>query len=206
MSNDNKHLKSLINNAGLIIKSSVSTMSYLMTHYTDAPILKPITDFSAIEYDEKNEEFNLMDALIVEHDNGNLHRYLGDFIVKTYKKEDPTQQSIWNSDSVRLTYVIRQLINKKPDWKTDKKGVNIKKNIIDPLLSYINNIVVDYLHNSNLEDYVKEPYYKYKLRVNKVETASKIHYDINNKFLSEEILKYITPHFYLNKIDQLIEK
>ncbi|ARF11380.1 zinc finger protein [Klosneuvirus KNV1] len=203
---DNKYLKTLVNNAGIVIKSSVSTMSYLMTNYTDAPVLKPITDFSAIEYDEEDEDFNLMDALIVEHDNGNLHKYLGEFIIKTYKKEDPSQQSIWNSDSVRLTYVIREIINKNPEWKTDKKGVSAKKYIIDPLLKYINKIVGEYIcENADLSSHTHEPKWKLKIISDKLNSAAKIRYNINNKFLAEDVLKYIAPHFYLNKTDQLIK-
>lgn len=202
---DNKYLKTLINNAGLIIKSSMSTMSYLMTNYTNAPVLKALNDYSVIEHDDNNDEFDLMDTLILHHDNGTLDRYIGDFIVKIYKKEDPSQQAIWNSDSVRLTYVIREIIDQNPEWKMDKKGVSTKKYIIDPLLRYISKIVIDYMHNSQLENYLHESNRKLKIRMEKLESATKILYNINNKFLAADVLKYIAPHFYLNKIDQLTE-
>jgi len=203
---DNKYLKTLVNSAGLIIKTSVSTLNYITTNYKDAPILKALNDYSAIEYEENNDEFNLMDTLILHHDNGTLDRYIGDFIIKTYKKEDPTQQSIWNSDSARLTYVIREIINKNPEWKTDKKGVSTKKYIIDPLLKYINKIVGEYIcDNADLSPYSCEPRWKLKIQIDKLNSAAKIRYNINNKFLVADVLKYIAPHFYLNKTDQLIE-
>jgi len=204
---DNKYLKTLVNGAGNIIKTSVSTLNYITTNYANAPVLKALNDYSVIEHDDNNDEFNLIDALIIQHDIGTLDKYIGDFIVKTYKKEDPSQQSIWNSDTTRLTYVIREIINKNPGWKSDKKGVSTKKYIIDPLLKYIDQIVSDYMQTASddLADNIHEMEWQLKERTDKINSAAKIHYNIINKFLAVNILKYIAPHFYVNKNDQLIE-
>ena len=69
---------------------------------------------------------------------------MGDFIIKVYKKEKPSEQSIWNTDSSRLTYIIKDLINKKSSkWKIDKKGIKTKKFLIKPLLKHIKIILDD---------------------------------------------------------------
>ena len=120
---DNAYLKSIINNAGNIIKSSVSTISYVSQNYNDAPILEPIKDYSKVTYDidsENYEETNherktktdkeirkdknrFIDIIIHKHDKNVLDRYLGDIIIKCYKKKDPKKQSLWSSDTSRLT-------------------------------------------------------------------------------------------------------
>ena len=86
------HLKSLINNTGTIIKTSVSTMAYVIKNYKEAPPLESIKDYSLLHYEQTNAEF--VENLIIEHKNNTLHIYVSDFIVKTYKKEDPSQQSL----------------------------------------------------------------------------------------------------------------
>ena len=201
------HLKSLIKNAGAVIKTSVSALSYVAQNYNNAPILKKIEDYSYLEYaddDDTEDEFDLTQTLLNHHNDKTLVTYIGDIIVRNYKKDDPTKQSIWNSDSVRLTYVIRELIDKKPDWTVDKKGVKTIKYIIAPLLEYIRELMEHFLENNKLENYLDEHISKMKKRMDNIKLASEICFIIKNKSLSEQILKYIAPHFYLPKNDQLI--
>mgnify|MGYP001426063450 CR=1 FL=1 len=115
LKSENAHLKSIVNNASSVIKTSVSTMAYVIKNYKEAPALESLKDYSAIHYEQNNTEF--VDNLIYEHSHNKLHIYLSDFIIKTYKKEDPNKQSIWNSDTSRLTYLIREIItNNKMYW------------------------------------------------------------------------------------------
>ena len=46
-----------------------------------------------------------MDTLVYNYENKNLHKYLGDFIIGHYKKDNPSEQSMWSSDVSRLTYL-----------------------------------------------------------------------------------------------------
>ena len=61
-----------------------------------------------------------------------------------------------------------------------------------------------FLENNKLEDYLDEHISKMKKRIENIETVSRICFEIKNKTLSEQILKYIAPHFYLSKNDQLV--
>jgi hypothetical protein len=61
--------------------------------------------------------------------------YLGDIIIKYYKKENPKDQSIWNSDTTRLNYLIRELIDTELTWTCDKAGLKVNEFIIIPLLT-----------------------------------------------------------------------
>lgn len=88
-------------------------------------------------------------------------------IVDEYKKRDPQEQSIWNSDITRLTYLLRlQDVNNKEMWKIDKCAVKTKTLIIEPFifntrvqfndyLCYISKLKCEYMtnkHNNDLND------------------------------------------------------
>ena len=196
------HLKSIVNNTGSIVKTSVSTMAYVIKNYKDAPVLEGVKDYSAIHYEQNNAEF--IENLIYEHNNNRLHIYISDFIIKTYKKDDPSKQSLWNSDTSRLTYLIREIItNNKVDWKIDKKGIKTTKFIIEPILEYIDEQVRDYVESYKVDHRVSAK--EAERQMMKLKSGMEIIKSIETKVLSEEILKHITPHFYLIKNDDSID-
>lgn len=203
---ENKHLKGLVNNAGSIIKTSVSAMSYVIKHYKDAPPLEGLKEFAMIkdvqddEDDENSDDNNFVQTLLYEQKNQHLDAYIGDFIIKTYKKEDPKEQSLWNSDSVRLTYIIRELINNKnTNWVVDKKGIKITQYIIDPLLDYIKNVVQDFILERATFHHFDEFDTKIEKLLEQLNISAQIIKSIDDKLLSNNINKYIAPYFYLSK-------
>lgn len=210
LQDENKHLKSLISNAGGIIKTSVSALAYVAQNYEGAPVLKKLKDYSYIkeielDEDDSNDEFDLIDTLIHHNMKETIQEYLGNIIVEAYKKKDPNKQSIWNSDTTRLTYIIKDLINKKPDWTVDKKGIKTGKYIIDPLLEYIRKEVAEYILENDAEKYLHLGEFMLNKHAEKLNSCGSIIASIDNKALSKLVLKYIAPHFYLAKPEQLIE-
>jgi hypothetical protein len=200
LKSENAHLKLLVNNAGAIIKTSVSTMSYVIKNYKDAPALETIKDYSAIHYEKNNDEF--VEELVHQHDHQKLSAYIGDFIIKNYKKQDPSKQSIWNSDTNRLTYMIKELLNnKKVDWKIDKKGIKTTKYIIEPILDYIDPLIREYIENFDI-DYNLYSSTDAQIKMMKLKSATEILGNIEDRLLCDEILKYIAPHFYLSKNEE----
>ena len=196
------YFKSLVNNSGSMIKNSMSTMAYVIKNYSEAPALEFIKDCAAIRYEQDNIEF--VDSLIFEHNNNKLHMYIGDFIIKTYKKTDPSQQSLWNSDTSRLTYLIRDIIaTNKLDWKVDKKGVKTTKFIVEPILEYVDKHIRNYIQGYQI-DYSQSAK-EAERQMMKLMSGNEILKSIENRVLNDDILKYITPHFYLTKNDELVE-
>ena len=196
------HLKAIVNNTGSIIKTSVSAMAYVIKNYKDAPALESIKDYAAIHYEQDNTTF--VENLIYEHNNNKLHIYISDFIIKTYKTDDPAKQSLWNSDTSRLTYLIREIItNNKVDWKVDKKGIKTTKFIIEPILKYIDDQIRNYVESYEIDHKVSAK--EAERQMMKLKSGMEIIKNIETKVLSEEILKYITPYFYLIKNDDTID-
>jgi uncharacterized C2H2 Zn-finger protein len=201
LKDDMKYYKSLVNSAGGIVKTSVNALTYIMTKYADAPALEAINDYSTIQQENINV---FIQTLIFYFNHNNLDIFLGDVIIKYYKKEDPSQQSLWNSDTSRLTYIIKELLsNKKSDWKVDKKGVRTNNYIVLPLLEHIKQIVNKYI----IEQALVMKDIKRKRQINKINSnlavASNIVTSINDGTLSANMMKHIAPYFYLDKKDDV---
>lgn len=192
-----KHLKLLINSAGSIINNSMSALSYAMKHYKDAPVLETIKDYSALKYNQNDTEF--IENLLVEYKNKLLPTYLGNFIIKTYKKDDPSTQSIWNSDTNRLTYVIKEILNNnKTDWQIDKKGIKTTKYIIVPVMDHIEELLRSYIEGFDMTYNLYAPN-EAERKMLKLKYSTDILQSIENKVLHDEVLKYIASHFFMNK-------
>lgn len=188
---------------------NISVKNYVQLNYPDAIPLAPLNDYSLIE----DENTKLIDNLVYHYNHSLLAKYLGDFLVKHYKKEDQTQQSLWNSDVARMTYIIKELMaNKKSLWNHDYKGVKTKEFIIMPLLKYVQDCIKEYLMNYMM--------HLDRLSIKECEKIAekqlilgKILQYINTD-LAEDIVKSIAPHFKLNNTfiennidnDQLIDK
>ena len=78
-----------------------------------------------------------------------LDQFLGNFIIKEYKKEDPSQQSFWVTDVSRLTCVIRKAIEDKNEWYKDKKAYELPRYIISPILDFVIEIMAEKIIKSN---------------------------------------------------------
>jgi hypothetical protein len=192
------HLKTIVNNTGSMVKTSISTMAYLIKNFRDAPVIETLKNYSELHNDQDNNTF--INELIHQYEHQKLDMYIGNFIIKTYKKEDPATQSIWNSDTNRLTYLIRELLHNKADWKIDKKGIKTKKFIIEPILEYIDDQIRDYIQNFNI-DYEIVNAKEAEKKMMKIKSATEIIKLIEDQILCEQVLKYIAPYFYLNKRD-----
>lgn len=191
-------------------------MSYLLLNYNNAPILTELEDYSIMS---KNVNY-LIKELIHYYRKDKLDKYIGDFIVKQYKKDDPELQAMWSSDTDRLNYFIRELINNKDvpseidqdmnknkkinkassklQWIVDKKGVKMTKYIINPLLNYICDINTKYLLHQAKENECLDNE-KSQKNLKDMQVVADINSDIKNNILSKNINKYIAPHFYFDK-------
>jgi len=175
----------------------ISVKNYLQQNYPNAPALAGLTDYAKLEYDNEYDDF--IDALVYNYDNSQLNKYIGDFIISSYKKDDPSIQSIWSSDVARLTYIIKELLaNNESIWNHDYKGVIIKMRIINPILKYIKEYINGYwvknLHSFETCDINQLN------KLNKIYTTIyQIKKDIDGDILGNDIIKYITPYFYINR-------
>ena len=195
--NEIEYYRNIINAAGTIIQKSMSSFSYINNNYNDAPKIEELKedDIKLLEDDKQK----LVEWIIYNYNHKTLDKYLGEFIVKIYKKEKPENQSIWNTDSSRLTYIIKDLIDKKSSkWKIDKKGKKTKKFLIKPLLKHLKiilsenrELLLSLLKNNNGIEI--------ETLLDKVKTIFEVIKSIDDELLCNNILRYISPYLYFDK-------
>jgi hypothetical protein len=207
---ENKFLKQEVESLKEFIMSgkgghtyNISVKNYVQSEYPDAPPLRSLPNYCVPLCEYKAEEaahddYDLMDVIIFNQEQKTLAKYLGDFLIDHYRKDNPAEQSIWNSDAARLTYVVKELIGNRSRWKFDKDGVKTASSIIDPLLEYIDSLMKAYL-------------VKNKGKVNnnyalaKMQAVQAIRIDIENTRLSKNILKYIAPSLCAENLEERLK-
>lgn len=187
---DIKYYKTLLAGAG----KTISTLAYCNVNYKDAPKLIQMGDNAPIL--NINDE-NLVKSLVYHYDKKTLAQYIGDHIVNYYKKDNPGEQSVWSTDSVRLNYIIKQVSN----WVVDKKGTQLCSSIINPLLDKIRSVIV--IVGKNEKKHITDDFnsnHNIMLKLNKMDF---ILLSIDNGKLAQAINKYIAPRLHMDNNSEL---
>lgn len=84
----------------------------------------------------KKKDDDFIENIFQHHGDGTLHIYIANMIVKIYKKDNAEDQTIFNSDTSRLTYIISRILYNEGEtrWHIDKGGVSTKNIILKPIL------------------------------------------------------------------------
>jgi hypothetical protein len=178
------------------------THTHIVNKYENAPPLeKPklsdvlkLTNFIGKVKNKKEGELLIIKQIFSAYNHGTIGQYIGNIIISIYKKKDPELQSMWATDTSRLTYLIKkQQEDKNSIWIVDKKGVETIKYVIDPIIEKIKTLSKMYLddnppnkHNGDTIMSIERTY---------VELIN----DIDDRKIHQKVLKYITSHFYFDK-------
>lgn len=192
MQEENDFHKKIIMEVGNINEPAVSSYKYICKTYTNAPPLLPI-NLNILKLNENNE--TNAKFIIREFNNERLAQSIGKCIILEYKKDDPNVQSLWGTDTSRLSYVIREIINKETEWKMDKKGARVKSLIIDPIAEYIIECMREYIKNN--EKKIKNGKTA-RTFLEKTKNATNV-MDYVSKKLANDVNKFISSYFYLDK-------
>lgn len=193
-------------------QSTISTVSFIMKYLNDAPVIEKDVDYlKLLQFDSQaifKDDNKIVEDLISFKRHGTLVKYLGDIIISMYKKKDPSKQSIWNSDITRKNYLLRDLVNKKPLWITDKAGILTSDIVIHPLLMTIRELMVDYLKTPYIKPENKTLTNENEKRYFNNDTIMDIILEIDDNKLHDEISNYLCPYFHFDKniyIEQMDE-
>ncbi len=159
--------------------------NYICTTFPNPPVLLSQKTHNSIH---TAKSMSLIEVIIMYYDNKTLINFIGDYIVGLYKKKEPADQSMWSTDISRLTYIISESCNKKEStWAYDKKGLKIKKIVIEPTLQYIKNTLYNFCQeNSTAKDGPE---------FHQLKGALEIIPMINSGSLADDITRYIAPEF-----------
>lgn len=146
------------------------------------------------------DRVDICDTIIAMNKDRQLAKYIGDGIVETYKTDDPKDQSVWTSDTSRLTYLIRTVIGDENAWTRDFKGVKLTSKVIGPILFAIHQQLLEHISDKDKQRSMGTDEY--------LDMAFNIT-DINRKIstgeLHNEIIKYIAPMFSFDFDTQYIK-
>lgn len=140
------------------------TAKYIKDNYESAPPLSPLENYDTImdknidnslnvtkiKKNNKNsvlhnKKIAFVETLLSIDSNGRLIMHISKMVIKLYKMDDTSLQSVWSTDSTRLTFLVKVLTEGTESvWLKDKMGKRLKIKIIDPLLTYINGLIVFY--------------------------------------------------------------
>jgi hypothetical protein len=190
-------LKNVIDCTGGIVKTSMSAINYAIKNYNNAPEIKMITNGDVINENDNDEKFG--SDIIYYFRHKTLAQFVGDYIIKIYKKDDAKTQSIWSTDTSRLTYIIRKAIKNNPQWMVDKKGTNITIYIIDPIIEYMLECIEKYYKKLVIDNDIEHEY-KVKYLCSCMDAKSYM----KDKVIHTDIHKYITPKLCLHKDSKII--
>jgi hypothetical protein len=217
---ENEYHKNLTTNAGNVAGKTVSALTYILTNFNNAPKIQQLDDQSAkhlLTFETKDGKITgpivgktPLQYLLDLYESGKLVQHLGNIVISQYKKQKPIDQSMWNTDPSRLSYVIRNTTSivtnsgvcDKTIWENDKGGIKINDYIIKPLLSQLKILIIEYdnaisksfdtLNEKQRDKYADNSRYTIPIK----ET-------INSGSLNRELLRYITPYFYFMKYSTL---
>ena len=194
-----EYYKGIINMAGGMVQKTVSALTFIVNTYDGAPVIKQIT-FNDVRESTKIDDEKMISKIFYHYNRNKLNQYIGDIIVEIYKKKDPSEQSIWSTDTSRLTYLLKKILHDdNSKWMVDKKGVDTIDCLITPIFDRVREMAIDYQENNCFGDNL-DPVKV--LLINDI--FSRLMIDIDNKKIHNDILKYIAPHFYLN-VNRTIE-
>jgi uncharacterized C2H2 Zn-finger protein len=182
---DKEYLKNTTSDAVAAVKFSTSALSFIMQNYSNAPLLKAMPNYLAIKNDCGERE---LAVVVCEfYKDGTLVRYLAQFFLDYYKKEKPEEQTFWNTDCSRLSYIVHTIVGDVPGWITDKKGVKLKEQVIKPLFDNIEKELYSFIKNPKN---IKNP--------NVINTCSLLIQDIQSSVICDELIRFLAPHFQLS--------
>jgi hypothetical protein len=185
LKNDKEYLKNTTTDAICAVKYSSAALKFVAENYSNAPLLAPMPDYLAIKNDCGGRD--LARVYCEFYRDGTLVRYLAQFFLDHYKKTKPEEQSFWNTDCSRLSYVICTIVDNQASWVTDKKGVELKKHIIKPLFDHIEKELYGFLKNpDNLK------------HTSLINSCTLLVQDIQSSVICDELLRYLAPHFQIS--------
>ncbi len=205
-------IKNLATHAKCFAESTMGTVSFIFKYLDKAPVIEKNIDYKKeLQYNPLNKNLLRDDEKIVEDilsykRHNILVRYLSDIIISIYKKDNPNEQSLWNSDVTRKNYLLRELVNNTPLWITDKTGILTTEIIIEPLLKKLRELLVAYMlvpviksGQTTMTPESDKRYFNNDLIMDLIMEIddSKLHNEINN---------YIAPYFHFDKIKYIEKK
>ena len=193
---DKEYYKKLIDNYGSMGSKNFNSVTYILNSYPNAPHLETIEPKKLKQF--KNIGIDNIRDIISDYCNNKLVDNIIEAILFIHKKEDPSEQSIWATDSSRHNYIIKELLKDKDSyWVVDKKGIKSENYLIKPILSFIREKIIEYLDiASELLTDLKLTAFKRDVIMDSQKYGSQLIKDIDDSIISKDIIKNLAKHIH----------
>ena len=194
---DKEYYRGLIDNLSTLGPKNFNSVTYILNNYAKAPHIKTIEPKKLKEF--KDLDNNKIETIISLYRNNLLVDYVIEAIVYIHKKDDPSEQSVWVTDSSRHNYIIKELFEDKESyWIIDKKGAKSEKYLIDPVLKFIRENIEKYLANMGnlLNDDITSQ--KRRIILDSQKDASDLIKEIDDGVINKNIIKKLAKHIHHN--------
>jgi hypothetical protein len=135
LKHDKEYLKNTTTDAICAVKYSSAALKFVTENYSNAPLLAAMPDYLAIKNDCGGRD--LARVYCEFYRDGTLVRYLAQFFLDHYKKTKPEEQSFWNTDCSRLSYVICTIVDNQASWVTDTSLINSCTSLVQDIQSSV---------------------------------------------------------------------
>lgn len=193
---ESEYYKDLISNYTKFGHKNFNSITYVLNKYGDAPHIEK-TEPEKLEC-FKDVDMKTMENIISDYRNKVFVEFAVKMIINLHKKDDPTKQSIWSTDTSRYNYVIKELLeNEGSYWIIDKKGIKSKNYIVEPILDFIRKEIIGYnelvgkaILDKNL------PKERFSIIMDTQKDGIDMIKDIDNGIIGKEIIKRMATHLY----------
>jgi len=179
--------------SSLSTPQAITNYTYISNAYPNTLALEGRKSYANLL---ESTERTLMEILTMYYKDKRIISFIGDYIIKYYKKKEPKDQSMWSSDITRLTYIISSCAAQGTYWSYDKKGTQMKKIVIEPALEYIRKYCYDFCQNNSNKTTSKI--------LEQMIAANEIIQYIDSSELANDIVKYIAPEFSVKQVDTML--
>lgn len=158
--------------------------------------------FEVIKYDNPKGRENIneqyVQTVIHKFNNGIFANFIGNMIIEYYKPKTKTEANFIATDTSRLCFIIMQKVKdknktEKKEWINDKSGAKFTELVLNPLMTAIVEILVDYYNFKKNKEHTEYLFQQMNL-------CLKLKRDINVDKFIKPILKHVAPSFHFDKL------
>jgi hypothetical protein len=206
-----------------IAKRSITALTYCRKNFPKAPPLLELEQHETpkLLLEAVPKGIDVAKYLIdLYEDSDKVSPLIANIIIAKYKKKDPTKMSFWNADHARHNFVFVDMLNGVAQWENDKDAINIRSKVIDPMLTHVRGMLVDFnlritddltkKDKSQLdEDLIEGVLISNLSNVSKYQNrCMNMINRVDDKSFSNSIIKIIAPEFQIkyDALEREIEK
>ena len=212
--NEKQDCKDLLKDAMAIAKENSSTantsmnmLKYANLHLCSGEPLEQLNYFNVskvMKYknpnntESKNEEY--VKIAIHKFTHNIFHSFIGDMIVEYYKPKTKMDANLIATDTSRLSFIIMQNITKgkieQKEWINDKSGKKFTELVLNPVIDAVKQTLIEFIEFKKTKELNEA-------NLCLMAKCVELRRDIEVKKFTNQILKYVAPHFHFDNLKLL---